>query len=240
LSLLAKLLPKMNTLPTSTYRVKKLICPLSLGVDKIHTYHNHCILYHKEYEFNMKCLICGVCRCKRSYNHVYADTIKKKIKNKNKTAISTESVDDKADPDKEDMTKRKIPALVMWYLPVIDRLKHVFTNPRYAELVRWHSEKRKENDEEIQHPVDGTQWKIFDLQYPKFAAERRNIRFALSIDGMNSFGENRTVHNTWPVILMMYTIPTWLCHKRKYLSCLFLSKVQSKLTSILMCSWNHS
>jgi hypothetical protein len=37
LSLLAKLLPKPNTLPTSTYRAKKLICPLSLGVDKIHT-----------------------------------------------------------------------------------------------------------------------------------------------------------------------------------------------------------
>jgi hypothetical protein len=44
LSLLAKLLPQPNTLPTSTYRAKKLICLLSLGVDKIHTYPNHCIL----------------------------------------------------------------------------------------------------------------------------------------------------------------------------------------------------
>jgi hypothetical protein len=49
LSLLAKLLPKPNTLPTSTYRVKKLICLLSLGVDKIHACPNHCILYRKEY-----------------------------------------------------------------------------------------------------------------------------------------------------------------------------------------------
>jgi hypothetical protein len=32
LSLLAKLLPKPNTLPTSNYRAKKLICLLSLGV----------------------------------------------------------------------------------------------------------------------------------------------------------------------------------------------------------------
>jgi hypothetical protein len=60
LSLIAKLLPKPNTLPTSTYRVKKIICPLSLGVDKIHACPNHYILYHKEYEFNMKCLVCGV------------------------------------------------------------------------------------------------------------------------------------------------------------------------------------
>jgi hypothetical protein len=44
---------------------------------------------------------------------VYANTMKKKIKNKNETAIGHESVDDKTDPDKEDKTKRKIPALVI-------------------------------------------------------------------------------------------------------------------------------
>jgi hypothetical protein len=43
LSLLAKLLPKLNTLLISTYRAKKLICPLFLGVDKIHACPNHCI-----------------------------------------------------------------------------------------------------------------------------------------------------------------------------------------------------
>jgi hypothetical protein len=80
LSLPAKLLPKPNTVPTSTYIAKKLICQLSLGVDKIHACPNHCILYRKEYEFNTKCPICGVSRYKRSYNHVHADTMKKKIK----------------------------------------------------------------------------------------------------------------------------------------------------------------
>jgi hypothetical protein len=141
----------------------------------------------------------------------------KKTKYKNKAAISPESVVDEADLDIEDMTKRKIPALVMWYRLVIDRLKHVFSIPRDAGLVRWHSEKRRENDKEIGHPTDGTQWNFFDLQYPEFSAETRNIRFALSTDGMNPFGENRTMHSTWRVILVMYNIPTWLCHKRKYL-----------------------
>jgi hypothetical protein len=135
LSLLAKLLPKPNTLPTSTYRAKKLICLLSLGVDKIYTCPNYCILYRKEYEFNMKCPVCGVSQYKRSYNHVYAKTMKKKIKNKNKIAISPESVDDEADLDKEDMTKRKIPTMVMWYLRVNDHLKRVFPNPRDVKLV---------------------------------------------------------------------------------------------------------
>jgi hypothetical protein len=146
LSLLAKLHPRPNTLPTSTYRANKLICLLSLGVDKIHACPNHCILYRKKHEFKMKCLVCSVSRYKRSYNHVYVDTMKKN--NKNKTAIGPESVDDENNSDK-DKKMRKIFVLVMWYLPVINSLKHVFSNPRDAELVHWHSKKRRKNDEEI-------------------------------------------------------------------------------------------
>jgi predicted nucleic acid-binding Zn-ribbon protein len=124
-------------------------------MDKIHACPNHCILYHKEHEFKTKCPVCGVSRYKRSYNHMYADTMKKN--NKKNTDIGPESVDDENDSDKGDNKKRKIPALVMWYLPVIDRLKRVFSNPRDAKLVRWHSEKRRKNNEEIRHPADGTQ-----------------------------------------------------------------------------------
>jgi hypothetical protein len=71
LSLLTKLLPKPNTLPTSTYRTKKLICSLSLGVEKIHACPNHCILYRKEHEFKTKCLVCGVSRYKKLQSCVY-------------------------------------------------------------------------------------------------------------------------------------------------------------------------
>jgi predicted nucleic acid-binding Zn-ribbon protein len=141
LSLLAKLLPKSNTLPTSTYKAKKLICLLFLSVDKIHACHNHYILYRKEHEFKTKCPVCGVSQYKRSYNHVYADTMKKK--NKKKTAIGPESDNNENDFDKEDKKKRKISALVMWYLPVINHLKRVFSNPRDVELICWHSEKRR-------------------------------------------------------------------------------------------------
>jgi hypothetical protein len=63
---------------------------------------------------------------------VYVDT----MKNKKKTAIGPESVDDENDSNKQDNKKRNIPASVMWYLQVIDHLKRVFSNPRDAELVR--------------------------------------------------------------------------------------------------------
>jgi hypothetical protein len=51
LKLLTKVLPKPNALPSSTYQAKKIICPLILGIEKIHACPNHCILYRKEHEF---------------------------------------------------------------------------------------------------------------------------------------------------------------------------------------------
>jgi hypothetical protein len=47
LELLSKVLLKPNGLPTSTYLAKKIICLLTLGVEKIHACPNHCILYRK-------------------------------------------------------------------------------------------------------------------------------------------------------------------------------------------------
>ena len=58
---------------------------------------------------------------------------------------------------------------------------------------------------------------MFDSNHPEFSEETRNIRFALSTDGMNPHGQLRNSHNTWPVILSIYNLPPWLSHKRKYL-----------------------
>jgi hypothetical protein len=55
-----------------------------------------------------------------------------KKRNKKNTTIGPESVDDKNNSDKENNKKRKILPLVMWYLPMIDHLKRVFSNPRDA------------------------------------------------------------------------------------------------------------
>jgi hypothetical protein len=139
----------------------------------------------------------------------------KKNKNK-KSTIGPESDDDTFD-DMDGKKKSKIPALVMWYLPVIDRLKRLFSNPREAELMRWHAEIRKQNNKQIRHPADASQWKNFDLMYPEFAKETRNVIFALGTDGMNPFSEKRSLHSTWPMTLTMYNLPSWLCHKRKYI-----------------------
>jgi hypothetical protein len=59
------------------------------------------------------------------------------------------------DQDIEGSKERKVPALVMWYLPVIDRLKRMFSNPRDAKLLLWHVNHKM--DKKIRHPTDGRQ-----------------------------------------------------------------------------------
>jgi hypothetical protein len=113
--------------------------------------------------------------------------------------------------------QRRIPALVMWYLLVVDCLRRIFLNPKEAALMTWWDDEHKVDDDVIAHPADGTQWQNFDEKHKDFSANPRNVRFGLSTDGMNPFKEMNNDHNTWPVILTMYNIPTYLCQKKKYL-----------------------
>jgi hypothetical protein len=46
LKIMKKKLPKDNELPNSTYKVKNVLCPLGLEVQKIHACINDCFLYH--------------------------------------------------------------------------------------------------------------------------------------------------------------------------------------------------
>ena len=123
--------------------------------------------------------------------------------------------DDPGDVEGEPPRKR-VPAKVMWYSPIIPHLKHLFRNKDNAKLMRWHKEERKK-DSMLRHPVDGSQWRKIDRTYPEFELDARNIRFGLSTDGMNLFGEMSSGHSTWPVTLCMYNLPPWLCMKRKFI-----------------------
>jgi hypothetical protein len=107
--------------------------------------------------------------------------------------------------------QRRIPALVMWYLPVTNRLRRMFLNPKEDALMTWWDDERKVDDDKIAHPGDGRQWKDFDVNHKDFSQDPMNVRFALSTDGMNLFNERMSDHSTWPVILTMYNIPTYLC-----------------------------
>jgi hypothetical protein len=96
----------------------------------------------------------------------------------------------------------------MSYLVMIDCLRAIFRNPEDAKLMSWHaSDEHMKDDGKLRHPSDGKQWKCFNAKFLLFGDEVRNIRFALSTDGMNLFGDLSSSHNTWPVILTIYNLP---------------------------------
>ena len=81
-----------------------------------------------------------------------------------------------------------------WYAPIIPCLKRLFRNKEHAKLLRWHKEDRKVDDM-LRHPADGYQWRAIDREFPRFVDDVRNLRFALSMDGMNPFGEQSSSHS---------------------------------------------
>ena len=78
----------------------------------------------------------------------------------------------------------------------------------------WHADGRK-SDGLLRHPADSSQWKEFDCLYPDFGNDPRNVRLGLASDGMNPFGNLSTSHSSWPVLLMMYNLPSLVVHEEK-------------------------
>ncbi|XP_015619680.3 uncharacterized protein [Oryza sativa Japonica Group] len=163
LKLVKNILPGGNKLPETTYEAKKIVCPLGLEVHKIHACPNDCILYRGEEYENLEA--CPVCKALRY-----------KIRR-----------DDPGEVDGQ-LTKKRIPAKVMWYFPIIPRLRRLFRNKGNARMLRWHAEERQQ-DGMLRHPADGSQWRNIDRKFKEFGKDARNIRFGLSTDGMNPFGE---------------------------------------------------
>jgi hypothetical protein len=80
----------------------------------------------------------------------------------------------------------------------------------------WHKSDRKQNHM-LRHPADGSQWRNIYRKYKDFAGEARNIKFGLSTNGFNPFGEFSSGHSTCPVALCMFNLPSWMCMKRKFI-----------------------
>ena len=107
LKLIKNLLLESNTLPETTYEARKVVCPLELKAQKIHACPNDCILYHgEEYENLDTCPVCNACWYKIPRD----------------------------DPGNLEgiRIKKRVPDKVIWYFPLIPRLKQLFMNKMNA------------------------------------------------------------------------------------------------------------
>ncbi|GJW51970.1 hypothetical protein Tco_0093321 [Tanacetum coccineum] len=112
-----------------------------------------------------------------------------------------------------DTPGKKVPRKVLRYFPIIPRLQRLYKSRHTAKDMIWHATGKCTEPGKMQHPVDGGAWKKFDMKYPDFAKEPRNVRLGLCADGFNPFGNLSQTYSMWPVILTTYNLPPWLCMK---------------------------
>ncbi|XP_071940025.1 uncharacterized protein [Coffea arabica] len=111
--------------------------------------------------------------------------------------------------------KRKISQKVLWHFPLKARLQRLFMSSKIASQMRWHEEKRTK-DGCMRHPANSPAWQTFDHLHPEFAKDCRNVRLGLASDGFNPFNNMSSTHSTWPVVLIPYNLPPWMCMKQPY------------------------
>lgn len=160
ISLLGDAFPQIMEFPSSYYEAKKMINNLGLGYEKIDACPNDCILYWGELSQKDKCHICGVSRWR---------TIKGKEGDTSEGNTNGKTME---------------PAKVMRYFPLIPRLRRIYMSPKTAEQMIWHDRDR-DKDGKLRHPADALAWRNFDVLYPDFALDPRNVRLALASDGFN-------------------------------------------------------
>jgi hypothetical protein len=124
-------------------------------------------------------------------------------------------------PRFKDERRRKMPLKVLRHFPLIPRLQRMFRSPSISKLMLWHSENRSNRDggdNLVRHPCDSKAWRHFHENVDStFGDDARNVHFALAADGMNPFKQTRSSWSTWPVTLLNYNLPPWLCTKKFFI-----------------------
>ena len=82
--------------------------------------------------------------------------------------------------------------------------------------MKWHAERELQDADTMIHISDGQAWKHINKEFPDFASDVRNVRLGLSSDGFNPNKNMSLAYSIWPVILVPYNLPPWMCMKKEY------------------------
>jgi len=189
--LICLVLPEGHCVPNTMDKIRKVVRDLGLSYEKIHAYFNDCVLFRGEYKKLDKCPICEESR----WEHT-----------------NSEGTDDVEDGG---VKKKKVPRKILRYFPLILWLQRLYMNDTTSAYMCWQAEELVK-DGKVRHPADSLAWKHVDDTYPHFAFDPRNLRLGLASDGFNPFGMLNVTYTTWPVILIPYNLPPWLCLKQSY------------------------
>ena len=96
---------------------------------------------------------------------------------------------------------------------IYDSLCFYYSSTYISQKIRWHHENASK-DGIMHHPIGIPAWKTIDSKWLDFSNDPRNIWLAMVADGFNPFGSLSSTHSVWPIVLVTYNLPPWLCMKR--------------------------
>ena len=117
---------------------------------------------------------------------------------------------------REDLQGTQVPCKVVRHFSIIPRIRHMFRCKSIAAMMSWHK-KGRSRDGVLRVPADCKSWKHIEEEWPEFVKEPRHLRFGLATDGVNSYVLRSTKWSAWPMILVNYNIPPWLCIQKGHL-----------------------
>ncbi|XP_016195660.1 uncharacterized protein LOC107636683 [Arachis ipaensis] len=109
---------------------------------------------------------------------------------------------------------KEVPLKRMHYLPLIPRLRRLYTSMHTAPHMRWHFDHEFKGI--LEHPSDSKAWKYFDRKYQQFSQEPHNVRLGLCADRFTPFGQSGKQYSCWPIIVTPYNLPPSMCMKTPY------------------------
>jgi hypothetical protein len=98
----------------------------------------------------------------------------------------------------------------------------MYRSPAISTHLQWYHGNHSDADV-MRSVVDSPAWVHIDEKFPDFAANPENLRFGLSLDGVNPFKQGSTAHSTWPILMLIYNLPPWLVTKSFFVSLTLLS-----------------
>lgn len=81
-----------------------------------------------------------------------------------------------------------------------------------AAKMRWHAN-HVVKDGVMRHPSDSPTWIHFNETHREFDTKKRNVKLGLCTNGFQSFKQSGKQYSCWPVIVMVYNLPPWMCMK---------------------------
>ena len=115
-----------------------------------------------------------------------------------------------------DQVTKRVSRKVLHHIPIIPHLQQLFQCESIAQFMDYHACNRS-GDGVLQMPIDGYSFKEIEEKWLVFKDEPRNVRLSLVADGVNPFGELRSIYSVWPIFVINNNIPPWMSIKREHI-----------------------